>query len=107
MRDEIAVDGVDEASMRAETSGTCREPPRRPVGGETELDVSGGRINGHRVEVATATALNAPTVLSIEPAEAGKGGKGGDFQITNAGFIAAVFPHLPEGAYAAVCTKRG
>ena len=48
-----------------------------------------------------------PTVLPIEPAEAGKGGKGGDFQITNAEFIAAVFPHLPEGASAAVCSKRG
>src|SRR3954452_8136936 len=47
------------------------------------------------------------TFLPIEPAEAGKGGKGGDFQITNAEFIAAVFPRLPEGASAAVCSKHG
>ena len=39
--------------------------------------------------------------------EAGKGGKGGDFQITNAEFIAAVFTDLPEGAFAAVCSKPG
>jgi hypothetical protein len=47
------------------------------------------------------------TVLPTEPAEAGKGGKGGDFLITNADFITAVFPHLPEGAFAAVCSKSG
>jgi hypothetical protein len=34
---------------------------------------------------------HAPTVLPTEPLETGKGGEGGDFQITNAGFIAAVF----------------
>ena len=39
--------------------------------------------------------------------EAGKGGEGGDFQITNAEFIAAVFTDLPEGAFAAVCSKSG
>ena len=48
-------------------------------------------------EVATAIPLNAPTVFSTEPAEAGKGDKGGDRQITNAEFIAAVFPNLAEG----------
>jgi hypothetical protein len=39
--------------------------------------------------------------------EAGKGGEGGVFQTTNADFVAAVFPQLPEGAFAAVCTKGG
>jgi hypothetical protein len=58
-------------------------------------------------EEITATALNEPTVLPIEPEEAGKGGKGGDFRITNAEFITAVFPRVPEGASAAVCSKRG
>jgi hypothetical protein len=60
------------------------------------------------------------TVLSSEPVEAGKGGKGGkgggpgdtappghNFQITNAEFVAAVFPLLPEGAFAAMCSKSG
>ena len=49
----------------------------------------------------------APTVLPPDPVEAGKGGEGGDFQITNAEFIAAVFTDLPEGAFAAVCSKPG
>ena len=37
----------------------------------------------------------------------GKGGKGGRLQITNADFIAAVFPVLPEGAFAGVCRGLG
>ena len=51
-----------------------------------------------------------PNALTDSPAkllEAGKGGEGGDFLITNAEFIAAVFPKLPEGAFAAVCSKSG
>jgi hypothetical protein len=56
---------------------------------------------------AAAMPTNALTVLPTEPVEAGKGGEGGDFQITNAEFIAAVFPHLPEGAFVAVCSKSG
>jgi RepB DNA-primase from phage plasmid len=48
-----------------------------------------------------------PTVSPTERVEEGKGGEGGDFQITNAEFIAAVFTDLPEGAFAAVCSKSG
>ena len=51
-----------------------------------------------------------PNVLTdspTEPLEAGKGGEGGVFQITNADFVAAVFPLLPEGAFAAACSKGG
>lgn len=47
------------------------------------------------------------TVSETEPDEAGKGGEGGVFMTTNAEFIVAVFPQLPEGAFAAVCTKGG
>ena len=47
------------------------------------------------------------TVFRPDPVEAGKGGKGGVFQITNADFVAAVFPCLPEGAFAAVSSKSG
>ena len=98
----------DAPAMRTETTEDIREPLDQLVeGAETDLDIAGSRINGHREEITAATALDEPTVLPIEPAEAGKGGKGGDFQITNAEFIAAVFPHLPEGASAAVCSKRG
>ena len=49
----------------------------------------------------------APTVLLSDTVEAGKGGEGGVFRITNAEFIAAVFTDLPEGAFAAVCSKPG
>ena len=45
------------------------------------------------------------TVLQTEPPEAGKGGKGGEIQITNAEFISAVLDYLPKGASAAVCHK--
>lgn len=57
------------------------------------------------------------TVSATEPLEAGKGGEGGVpgdtvptehiFNLTNADFVAAVFPLLPEGAFAAVCSKSG
>lgn len=50
---------------------------------------------------------NKLTVSGIEPDEAGKGGEGGDFQVTNADFVAAVFLQLPDGAFAAVCSKAG
>jgi hypothetical protein len=53
------------------------------------------------------TPRDTQTVFPGEPVETGKGGKGGDFKITNAEFIAAVFPLLPEGAFAAVCSKSG
>ena len=47
------------------------------------------------------------TVSETEPGEAGKGGEGGVLMITNADFVAAVFPSVPEGAFAAVCSKAG
>ena len=61
--------------------------------------------------------MSPVTVLSIGQIEAGKAGEGGvskdtilmghDSQITNADFMAAVFPLLPEGAFAAMCSKSG
>ena len=50
---------------------------------------------------------NAQTVFPDDPVEAGKDGEGGVYQITNADFVAAVFPCLPEGAFAAVSSKGG
>ena len=50
---------------------------------------------------------NVLTDSATEPLEAGKGGEGGVFQISNADFVAAVFPLLPEGAFAAACSKSG
>ena len=52
--------------------------------------------------IAATKPQHTPTVPPTEPVEAGKGGEGGDFQLTNAEFIAAVFTDLSEGAFAAV-----
>ena len=56
--------------------------------------------------------LNVLTVCPSEPPEAGKGGEGGDNGIgfghmTNADFLADVFPLLPDSAFVAVCSKPG
>jgi hypothetical protein len=108
MRNILAVAAADAPAVRIETARDIGKPLDQSIeGAETDLAITGRRINGHRGEIAAATALDVSTVLPIEPAKAGKGGKGGDFKITNADFIAAVFPHLPEGASAAVCSKRG
>ena len=48
-----------------------------------------------------------PTDFPNDLTKAGKAGKGGDVQITNAEFIATVFPHLPEGAFPAACSFEG
>lgn len=45
------------------------------------------------------------TVFTTNQVQAGSGGEGGDFQISNAEFVAAVFPSLPVGAFATVCAK--
>ena len=47
------------------------------------------------------------TIFDTEPNKAGKGGKGGVLLLTNTEFVAAVFPYLPNGAFAAVCSKAG
>ncbi len=52
-------------------------------------------------------ATNLQTISTDEPFEPGKGGKGGAFRVTNADFVAAVFSKLPEGAFAAICSKVG
>ena len=51
--------------------------------------------------------LGALTVSPTDHEKSDKGGEGGDLQITNAEFIAAVFPNLPEAAFVAVCSKSG
>lgn len=47
------------------------------------------------------------TVSASELDETGKGGEGGAFHVSNAEFITAAFALLPEGAFAAVCSKAG
>jgi len=47
-------------------------------------------------------------IVSPGPPQAGEGGEAGEPPInSNAAFVAAVFRDLPEGAVAAVCSKRG
>ena len=50
---------------------------------------------------------NLLTVSATELAQAGKGGEGGDFPVTNAEFVSTVFSTLPDGAFAAICSKSG
>jgi hypothetical protein len=50
---------------------------------------------------------HALTVLVSPWAESGKTGETGVLEVTNAEFVAAVFPRLPERAFAAVCSKPG
>lgn len=52
-------------------------------------------------------ASNSPTVFAEQQNKAGNACEGIGFQITNAEFIAALFPKLPIGAFAAICTKAG
>ncbi len=60
-----------------------------------------------RQEGEDASLALGLTVSSTEPPVAGKGGEGGVFQLTNADFIDAIFQEIPEGAFAAACTKAG
>jgi len=78
-------------------------------GGHRELFVSNQKRheNAETIAKAPVERRNVLTDSPAEPMEAAKGGEGGDFQIANAEFIAAVFPHLPAGASAAVCSKSG
>jgi hypothetical protein len=62
---------------------------------------------GEKIAENATSAKHTPTVLPYEHMEAGKGGEGGVFRITNAEFIEAVITELPNGASAAVCSKPG
>lgn len=58
-------------------------------------------------DVFSPNSSESPIVSSAAQHEGGKGGEGGVFEITNAEFFAELFPHLPKGAFAAVCSKPG
>lgn len=81
-------------------------PPQQTLPGQRPSSVvEAGRMITAGLE--TTVRVNAPTVLPTDPAEAGKGGEGGVGLLTNADFVAAVFPCLPKGAFAAVASKDG
>jgi hypothetical protein len=88
-------------TVPAETTAGVMRAPRRADLTQVEPILSNGE------EALPGMPTGPLTVLPTEPVEAGEGGKGGDLQITNSKFIAAVFSHLPEGAFAAVCSKAG
>ncbi len=52
-------------------------------------------------------AFEGATASATDVEQADEPGEGKDFQITNVDFLAAIFPSIPEGAFAAVCTRRG
>lgn len=58
-------------------------------------------------ETEASVSSNTLTHLPTEPKEGVKGGEGGAVLITNAEFLKAVFQCLPQGAFAAVCSKPG
>ncbi|MBU0593845.1 MAG: RepB family DNA primase [Gammaproteobacteria bacterium] len=50
---------------------------------------------------------NQLTIFTSKQDEAGNGGEGGGLQVMNADFVTEVFRQLPEGAFAAACSKPG
>ncbi len=58
-------------------------------------------------KINSTSVCNDAAVFATDLDEAGKGGEGGVSMMTNGDFVAAVFPSVPEGAFAAVCSKAG
>ena len=58
-------------------------------------------------QIDAKVSSKAPHELTVFVTGPNKGGKGGELQITNAKFVANIFPKVPEAAFAAVCTKDG
>ena len=87
-------------------SGDAATPVQANDGGKLATS-DDKEADGHAENIAAAMPERAPTVLPAEPVKAGKGGESGVFEITNAEFIAAAIRELPEGAFAAVCSKPG
>lgn len=50
---------------------------------------------------------NLSTVSLIKLSKVGEAGEGGVLSVTNTSFINAVFPSMPEHAFAAICSKAG
>lgn len=105
--------GIDPASIKIGISSPTNSPSVKPAESESPAPPSPGLppFSAAPREVADGEVENAgadsPTTYATGPAEAGKGGESGVSQVSNAEFVAAVFPTLPEGAYAAVCSKAG
>ncbi len=95
--------------VRGESSSlqSPQSPPSPPSPAST------GRV-AETVAVADASGTSgaAAAIFTAGGDEGGKGGEGGEggasaLTVTNAEFVAAIFLKLPEGAFAAVCSKPG
>ena len=58
-------------------------------------------------QIDAKASSEVPHELTVFATGPNKGGEGGETQITNAEFVANIFPKVPEAAFAAVCTKGG
>ena len=58
-------------------------------------------------QIDTRASSETPHELTVFATGPNKGGEGGESQITNAEFVAKIFPKVPEAAFAAVCSKAG
>ncbi len=71
----------------------------------------GARLAGHdaaRLDIFDAATLATPKVSAVSQVPCTPtDDAGGAGQVTNAEFIAAIFPGLPDGASAAICVKSG
>ena len=116
---QIGSEGQNPAAIQADTSSLA-SPDAPPV-----TDTSPGSPPIPLLRPQTWQTLQAvggvpvpactpATVFSqTGPDEGGEGGEGGEvdaptsLQVTNAEFIAALYPQVTEGASVAVCSKRG
>jgi hypothetical protein len=108
---------IDPKTIRISTPSSGKSSP--PIGSQNKpLEVGKGRsllndekeIDPKTLTVPTSQPKQQP--LTLHPAEStetdkSNEGDGIQINITNAEFINAVFQDIPQGAYAAVCSKPG
>ncbi len=95
-------DGAASAKLPSQTvsaQGNSPSLPASPLSPPPHENYAGGE--------ATLTLSPVPEVFVAGPPEAGKGGEGGIFQVSNADFVAAIFSAVPQGVSAAICSKSG
>tara|TARA_R110000824_G_scaffold401792_1_gene616550 strand:+ start:15778 stop:18096 length:2319 start_codon:yes stop_codon:yes gene_type:complete len=101
------LDPLHKREERVMTRGNQKSPGVETGARNLEADSRNNSEICDGMIVRHADCLNPLTDFQNEPINPGKGGKGGVLPITNAEFIAAVFPNLAEEAFVAVCSKSG
>jgi len=89
------------APTPAETEMNALDKPNFNENESVDQAIVSGLLSIH------STNADELTNSQASPPLAGKTGKGGEIQITNAEFVASVFPNLPVGASVAVSSKFG